>query len=477
MSKVTHEAGRKPSILVADDSRIMRFAIHRMLADEYQLVEVDNGEKAWQQLLHNDAIKILLTDLQMPVVDGYELIDRLRKPENPEHLREMPVIVLSSFDENEERSKKALSLGKLAYVTKPFNSSQIKERVNALLDEAMQAPGQEPAHAEPVEKAKGLDYFVEKGERDLAYVRRESKDMSTVLFEIDKVPELVVHHGYGVVGQFVVWLNTFLQQQVRTLDTVSRIAQYRFGVILPLTNDLGAVEMAKRVIEKVRTQQFTHQGEPIKFAMSVSIAAPRVHHCQSFVDMLKIAERRLEMAMNFGGNTLIYEDQPYQAQQKAEAEAKENQPQLPDKENDTEKALVIGLPQQAELDKQPVDDSEPDAPKEPTQPADKAVGFRQQKPQVIDFNHYHSAAKTEPGETGAELPGEVASASVTQETPSVETVLWLLKSGHLDLIQPHLPELLKALLPLLRYVDEALSLQANDLIERLNEQLDSGERF
>ncbi len=532
MDQVTTSSGEKISVLVADDSRIMRFAINKMLGDEYELVEVDNGEKAWQQLLHNDSIKILLTDLQMPIVDGYELIERLRKPENPPHLREMPVIVLSSFDPDDSHNQ-VMEQGILEYVAKPFNSTQIKDCVKSLLDQAISDEGHGDAGSlDKVTGLTGWEHFIGKGGRDLAYVRRESKDISLVLIEVDRVSELIVEYGHAVLDQFLNSLGGYLQEQVRTLDTISRISPYRFGVILPLTNDLGAVAMAQRVMDKVRVLSANGSSRQFRFSMSVGVAAPRVHHCRSFNEIMDIASRRLAMAVDFGGNTMIYEDQPYQSQQnkpavknitgasqvqtdisdrsalpsktqqpedvikavepvpvlepEPEQKSKEEQKYVPAITPGTGEALrskvlefVRKSRQAAKRDglaeiKSNEHESEPRADSQ-SKLESRLKGEHKPvlEPEPPSESEYKAEQEQLPSPSKAENPPLKIAAARAFPKPSLDTALWLLSTKQSSQIDEYLNELLTEILPLLEHADQTLSLQLDTALERLKQQVAS----
>ena len=72
------EGGTRARLLVVDDSKLMRKAAVKMLGDEYDIVLAEDGQQAWIQLESDPTIQVLFTDLNMPVVDGYELLGRVR---------------------------------------------------------------------------------------------------------------------------------------------------------------------------------------------------------------------------------------------------------------------------------------------------------------------------------------------------------------------------------------------------------------
>ena len=68
----------RPRVLIADDSRVIRLAIKKILGADYELIEVGDGASAWDRIRDDADIKALITDIEMPNVDGYELICRIR---------------------------------------------------------------------------------------------------------------------------------------------------------------------------------------------------------------------------------------------------------------------------------------------------------------------------------------------------------------------------------------------------------------
>jgi len=84
----------KLKILLVDDSKIIRVAVSRILSGQFELLEAVDGEEAWNLLSTDHSIDLLITDIEMPRLDGYGLVERLRAAENPLQLRNLPVMVL-----------------------------------------------------------------------------------------------------------------------------------------------------------------------------------------------------------------------------------------------------------------------------------------------------------------------------------------------------------------------------------------------
>lgn len=118
-------------ILIADDSGTARMFIRQCLEisieEETEILEAANGQEALQ-LLKNAGADLLVTDLNMPVLDGRELIRRVAS--SPK-LNGMPIMVITSSG-NEARKQELLELGAQVVLRKPINPMTIAEGLEAL---------------------------------------------------------------------------------------------------------------------------------------------------------------------------------------------------------------------------------------------------------------------------------------------------------------------------------------------------------
>ncbi len=121
----------RPHILVVDDSRVVRLTIARALAPYFNIVEAENGVAAWRMVSQNSRIELIITDIQMPEMDGYTFICKVRAAEDP-GLRDMPMIVITSA-EDEITRERAYACGATDFVLKPFNTKQLLNCINSQL--------------------------------------------------------------------------------------------------------------------------------------------------------------------------------------------------------------------------------------------------------------------------------------------------------------------------------------------------------
>src|SRR3569833_161370 len=92
----------KPRVLIADDSRIVRATLIKHIEGMFEFREALDGEQAWEMLLLDPGIRVVITDLTMPKLDGYGLLRRIRTSK-VSRIRDIPVVVVSGSDEEQER--------------------------------------------------------------------------------------------------------------------------------------------------------------------------------------------------------------------------------------------------------------------------------------------------------------------------------------------------------------------------------------
>jgi two-component system, chemotaxis family, chemotaxis protein CheY len=120
------------NVLIVDDSPAMRSFVRRVLdmsgLEVGRCLEAGNGEEALG-LLRNEWMDVVLTDINMPTMDGEQFV---RCMEGDESLRSIPVLVVST-DRTEGRLRQMMSLGARGYVTKPFLPETLREELEKVL--------------------------------------------------------------------------------------------------------------------------------------------------------------------------------------------------------------------------------------------------------------------------------------------------------------------------------------------------------
>lgn len=119
------------NILVVDDSAVMRSMIIKTIKlcglDIGDIHEAENGQKGLDQL-YNNWIDLLFIDVNMPIMDGMEMLDRVREKAET---RDLPILIVST-ESNEERIK-TIDEKRAGFVHKPFTPEKLKGKIEEML--------------------------------------------------------------------------------------------------------------------------------------------------------------------------------------------------------------------------------------------------------------------------------------------------------------------------------------------------------
>ena len=115
-------------ILIVEDNEVNRMLLGEILSADYQVVEAENGLEALSVLKERgDVISLILLDITMPVMDGYEATKEIRK-----YSTQVPIIAVTAFAYASDEQK-VMENGFDAYMAKPINADQLKTQITSML--------------------------------------------------------------------------------------------------------------------------------------------------------------------------------------------------------------------------------------------------------------------------------------------------------------------------------------------------------
>ncbi len=114
-----------PKVLVVDDERDMLRLVKNILSGEFEVIEAESGEKALK-LVEKEMPDIILLDIMMPGMDGWDFLEKFRRLEGAERV---PVIMFTIRSEASEVLSGMAVEGVVDYITKPFDPEDLKMRI------------------------------------------------------------------------------------------------------------------------------------------------------------------------------------------------------------------------------------------------------------------------------------------------------------------------------------------------------------
>lgn len=303
---------KKPTILAVDDSRVMRRAISKILSPKYKVIEAEHGEDAWVLLEHHEDIQVIFTDLSMPYLDGYGLLERIRNCED-NRIAALPVIIITGKEDDEEAKMEALEKGANDFIGKPFDKAQLLARaITHIKFEATTKKLDETA--EQLEKQAAVDeltglgsqrYFEKAADEQLSSLIRHKGHCCILRIDIDNFNQLFIKHGKQVADEVIQSIGQCLQMHVRKEDMAARVGLAKFALFLNHTNIKNAKALAQRIVDEIPTRKLTSKN--FGFTASAGIFEPAIYKESNFKEIYAVAEKNLQSAIDQGGNTLVSE--------------------------------------------------------------------------------------------------------------------------------------------------------------------------
>ena len=122
---------RKKKILVVDDSEIDLELVEMILEEKYTILPTKSGKEALDYILRDDTVDLVLLDLLMPEMDGWETFSRIRDLGRISHV---PIAFLTSVYGTDEQTR-AKELGAADYIMKPYTKEELLDRITVILKE------------------------------------------------------------------------------------------------------------------------------------------------------------------------------------------------------------------------------------------------------------------------------------------------------------------------------------------------------
>jgi diguanylate cyclase (GGDEF)-like protein len=296
----------KAKVLFIDDSRLIRIAATKMFGDEFDVVLAVDGADGLDVIKNDPSIQVVFTDLVMPEMDGFELLEAIRTCDVV-GVSSLPVIVATGADNPEIAKQKAFNLGATDFITKPFNATDIKARAlsyaqlsqtNKILREQTTLDVLTGAFT-----AKGFHRQLEK---EMAFVSRHRASITVMAVEIDSFKDLFISIGRAGAEAVIRKVSGVLTDTIRKEDSVARTGVASFGLSMPLAQAESSLELAERICKTVESFGATLEGRPLQITVSVGVCVVEPGTSDDVEGVLDASEEALYRATKLGRSQLYH---------------------------------------------------------------------------------------------------------------------------------------------------------------------------
>ena len=124
------DTNKKKKILIVDDDEIQLLIAEAILGSEYEIITAASGKKALEQIYHGNIPDLILLDILMPEMDGFEVFNRIRAISL---LQEIPIAFLTSLD-GTIVMEQAQKIGATDFIMKPYSREDLLNRIKNAMD-------------------------------------------------------------------------------------------------------------------------------------------------------------------------------------------------------------------------------------------------------------------------------------------------------------------------------------------------------
>lgn len=300
---------KRYTILAVDDTKSNIEILLQHLSPEYDVIPALSGKKGIDIALKKH-IDLILLDIVMPEMDGYETCSLLKKNEIT---GDIPVIFLTG-QTDEDGIEQAYDAGGIDYVTKPFRPRELLARIRRELHmqeliNDLESSREELRVLAATDTLTGLynrRSLKELATQLLSQEKREGHQVSLLMADIDKFKDINDNYGHDVGDQVIIALASIMKMMLRESDIVARYGGEEFVIVLPNTPLVGGAEIAEKIRQKVENTNYEF-GEGVRLTFSVSIGVAEVDclHEQNLEAALKRADIALYEAKEGGRNRVV----------------------------------------------------------------------------------------------------------------------------------------------------------------------------
>lgn len=259
----------KPTVLIVDDMTTNLLILSDLLKDEYQIKIAKNGQKALDIVHSSDEVDIILLDIMMPDIDGYEVCRELKS--NPK-TKNIPIIFVTAKD-NDEDEEYGLNLGAIDYITKPFNKAIVKLRIKNHLELKLKSDLlEELSMYDGLTHIPNRRFFDEVFQSTYKEVKRENKSLAVLMIDIDFFKLYNDNYGHGKGDEALKKVAQALQITLkRPTDLVARYGGEEFVVLLKDISEENVKKIALNLLQSIRELQITHEYSKVEQIVTISI--------------------------------------------------------------------------------------------------------------------------------------------------------------------------------------------------------------
>ncbi|MEO5349062.1 MAG: diguanylate cyclase [Magnetococcus sp. YQC-3] len=293
-------------VLIVDDETVSIDVLIGLLRPYYRVISAKSGEHALQRLASHPPPDLVLLDITMPGMDGYEVCRQLKEDART---KDIPVIFITSSTTEADETK-GFAVGAVDYIGKPYSPAIVLARVKTHIELKKRGDMLERLAVLDgltcIPNRRRFDQFLDyEWSRSLRY----TYSFSLLLMDVDFFKLFNDHYGHSRGDDCLKRVaSAILQAMPRTIDLAARYGGEEFACIMPETDSAGAQVVAERILSSVRALEIPHAKSAVAghVTLSIGIASLVPTAQQRTLDLISMADKALYQAKRSGRNRAVF---------------------------------------------------------------------------------------------------------------------------------------------------------------------------
>lgn len=302
--KLVHRlhANQKIKVLVVDDSSVSRGFISQLLyRHKYQVLQANDGIEAIHVLLQNPDIKLLITDYNMPRMDGFQLVQNIRYKYEKSDL----IIIGLSSEDQRGLSTKFIKNGANDFLQKPFNHEEFHCRITHNVESLeLIEKVRDSANRDYLTNAYNRRYFFQEGEELYRQAKTANTQLAAVMIDIDLFKNVNDSYGHNTGDLVLQKVSTILNESLSRF-LVARAGGEEFFALLPGLDNEKALSLIDKIRGIISTIPIKTESGDIYISFSGGVSN---NLCETLDEQLSMADSYLYRAKDAGRNLIIGDD-------------------------------------------------------------------------------------------------------------------------------------------------------------------------
>lgn len=296
----------KNEILVVDDSATIIATAKKMLQDEFTVHTAKDGNEAWAIISENEDIKVVFSDLQMPEMNGMQLLLKIRESDEP-RISSLPVIMVTGQSDSAGGKRAVFDIGATDFIGKPFDAMDLLSRARSNSHPNRRVEDRLDNSQQVFLTPSG---FQNVGREAVARSLETKEEFSVVQIEISNIEEIKKEIDSKSVRQIIISLVKRISSILRERDVATRIGENKFAILL-YADSHNAKLAVDRLCECLKKLVFELNGKTLRKKLIYGYSSMDCYDKDSsFVELCKQADMALKeaAAVKVGNNVAAYSE-------------------------------------------------------------------------------------------------------------------------------------------------------------------------